>query len=361
MSKLGFSIYPEHNTAEDDKRYIDRMVNLGATRVFTCLLSVEGNAEAVLNHYKDVIGYAREKGLDVIIDVAPDVFTKFNVAVGDLKFFNDLGVSGIRLDEGFSAHENAHLTMNPYGLSIELNASQNDNKLDGIMAYRPKVDKLMTCHNFYPQKYTGLGQDFFDLTSQQMKDHNMRVAAFVGSNNPAALGPWPLKEGLVTLEDHRGLPIDAQIRQLVGHPNVDDIIISNVYPTEEELKAIETINFNILQFKVELSDQITDIEREILFNHEHYVRGDMSEYMVRSTMSRLTYANDSVVPSDTRDLVPGDIVIPNDLYGRYKGEVHIVTKAMKNDGNKNVVGRIADTDIFNMRYLDSWKYFGFVE
>ena len=140
-----------------------------------------------------------------------------------------------------------------------------------------------------------------------------------------------------------------------------DIIISNVYPTEEELQAIETINFNILQFKVELSDQITDIEREILFNHEHYVRGDMSEYMVRSTMSRLTYANESVVPSDTRDLLPGDIVIPNDLYGRYKGEVHIVTKAMKNDGNKNVVGRIVDSDIFNMRYLDSWKYFGFVE
>ena len=361
MSKLGFSIYPEHNTAVNDKRYIDRMVNMGAVRVFTCLLSVDGDAEKVLEHYKDVIGYARDKGLEVIIDVAPEIFKKFNVAVGDLKFFNDLGVSGIRLDEGFSAHENAHLTMNPYGLSIELNASQNDNKLDGIMAYRPKVDMLMTCHNFYPQKYTGLGQDFFDLTSQQMKDHNMRVAAFVGSNNPSALGPWPIKEGLVTLEDHRGLPIDAQIRQLVGHPNVDDIIISNVYPTEEELQAIETINFNILQFKVELSDQITDIEREILFNHEHYVRGDMSEYMVRSTMSRLTYVNESVVPSDTRDLLPGDIVIPNDLYGRYKGEVHIVTKAMKNDGNKNVVGRIADSDIFNMRYLDSWKYFGFVE
>ena len=58
------------------------------------------------------------------------------------------------------------------------------------------------------------------------------MAAFVGSNNPNAMGPWPLSEGLVTLEDHRGLPIDAQIRQMVAHPYVDDIIISNAYPTK---------------------------------------------------------------------------------------------------------------------------------
>ena len=360
MSRLGFSIYPEHNTAIDDKNYIDRMVELGAVRVFTCLLSVEGDKEAILEHYKDVIGYARNKGLDVIIDVAPVVFENFGVSVGDLSFFHELGVTGIRLDEGFSSSDNARLTTNPYGLTIELNASTNDNKLSGIMAFHARAENLLTCHNFYPQKYTGLGQSFFDLTTKQMKDYNMRVAAFVGSNNPEAMGPWPLKEGLVTLEDHRGLPIDAQIRQLVAHPEVDDIIISNVYPTEEELKSIEGINFNVMQFKLELSENITEIEKEILFNHEHYVRGDMSEYMVRSTMSRITYANADVPPHDTRDLEPGDIVIPNELYGRYKGEVHIVTKAMKNDGNKNVVGRIVDTDMFNMRYLDSWRLFEFV-
>ena len=42
-------------------------------------------------------------------------------------------------------------------------------------------------------------------------------------------------------------------------------------------------------------------------------------------------------------------------------ELHIVTKAMKNDGNKNVVGRIVDSDLFNLRYIDSWKVFSFIE
>ena len=361
MSRLGFSIYPEHNSAVDDKKYIDQMAALGAVRIFTCLLSVDGDKDEILAHYKDVIGHARNKGLDVIVDIAPSIFETFGLEKGDLSLFHDMGATGIRLDEGFSAAENARLTANDYGLSIELNASTNDNVVGAIMAFKPNKDRLLTCHNFYPQRYTALGQDFFDMTSKEMKKHNMRVAAFVGSNNPSAMGPWPLSEGLVTLEDHRGLPLDAQIRQLVAHPNVDDIIISNVYPTEDELKSIEKINFNILQFKVELNDNVTDIEREIIFNHEHYVRGDMSEYMVRSTIPRLTYANESIVPHDTHDLEPGDLVIVNDNYGRYKGELHIVTKATPNDGNKNVVGRIADSDRFNMRYIESWKVFGFVE
>lgn len=361
MSRLGFSIYPEHNSAKDDKRYIDRMVDLGAVRIFTCLLSAEGDTQAIFNHYKDVIGYARTKGLEVIVDIAPSIFDKFGVERGDLKLFYEMGATGIRLDEGFSAAENARLTMNPYGLSIELNASTNDNIVGSIMAFKPNVERLLTCHNFYPQKYTALGQTFFDETSKEMKQYNMRVAAFVGSNNPNAMGPWPLSEGLVTLEDHRGLPIDAQIRQMVAHPYVDDIIISNAYPTEEELKSIEKINFNHLQFKLELNENLSEIEREIIFEHEHFVRGDMSEYMVRSTIPRLTYADASIPAHDTDDLNVGDIVVLNNHYGRYKGELHIVTKAMKNDGNKNVVGRIVDSDLFNLRYIDSWKVFSFIE
>lgn len=361
MSRLGFSIYPEHNSAEDDKRYIDRMAALGAVRIFTCLLSVEGDHDAVLAHFKEVIMHARDKNLEVIVDIAPSIFDTFGLKKGDLSLFAEMGATGIRLDEGFSAAENARLTSNPYGLSIELNASTNDNVVGAIMAFKPVMDRLLTCHNFYPQRYTGLGQEFFDKTSLEMKKHNMRVAAFVGSNNPEAMGPWPLSEGLVTLEEHRNLPLDAQVRQLVAHPHVDDIIISNVYPTEEELTSLEKINFNILQFKVELNDNVTDIEREIIFNHEHYVRGDMSEYMVRSTIPRLTYAKEAIKPHDTNDLKPGDLVIVNDNYGRYKGELHIVTKAMPNDGNKNIVGHIADSDRFIMRYLESWKIFGFVE
>ena len=64
--------------------------------------------------------------------------------------------------------------MNPYGLSIGLNASTNDNIVGSIMAFKPNVERLLTCHNFYPQKYTALGQTFFDETSKEMKQYNMQ-------------------------------------------------------------------------------------------------------------------------------------------------------------------------------------------
>lgn len=361
MSRLGFSIYPEHYPIDQDKKYIDQMVALGAKRVFTCLLSAEGDKDEILGHYTEVITYAKNKGLEVIVDIAPAIFDKFGVNKDDLSLFHKMGASGIRLDEGFSAAENARLTLNPYGLSIELNASSNDAVADAIMAFKPDTSKLISCHNFYPQKYTGLGQDFFDKVSKDVKKHNLRLAAFVGSNNPSARGPWPVKEGLVTLEDHRGLPIDAQIRQLVAHPDIDDIIISNAYPTEAELAAIGKVDLNHLQFKVALNDRVTAVERKIIFEHEHHVRGDMSEYMARSTIPRITYQDADIPAHDTEDLKRGDVVILNNDYGRYKGELHIVLRDMNNDGNKNVVGKIVTSDLFNLRYIDSWKVFGFVE
>ena len=57
----------------------------------------------------------------------------------------------------------------------------------------------------------------------------------------------------------------------------------------------------------------------------------MSEYMARSTMPRVTYANESVQTKNTRDLKSGYVVIVNDEYSLYKGELHIVLKDMPND------------------------------
>lgn len=48
----------------------------------------------------------------------------------------------------------------------------------------------------------------------------------------------------------------------------------------------------------------------------------------------------SIPPQNTRDMVPGDVIILNDNYTRYKGELHIILKDMPNDGKKNVIGHI---------------------
>ena len=48
-------------------------------------------------------------------------FKVLGIEPNDLSFFNDLGVDGIRLDEGVGAKETSDMTYNPYGIKIELN------------------------------------------------------------------------------------------------------------------------------------------------------------------------------------------------------------------------------------------------
>lgn len=49
----------------------------------------------------------------------------------------------------------------------------------------------------------------------------------------------------------------------------------------------------------------------------------------------------------------GDIVIVNDAMRHYKAELQIVTKPMANDGTRNWIGRIHDSEQFLLPYLDA--------
>ncbi|MCR1980175.1 DUF871 domain-containing protein, partial [[Clostridium] innocuum] len=69
---------------------------------------------------------------------------------------------------------------------------------------------------------------------------------------------------------------------------------------------------------------------------------------------------ESVPPKNTRDLKRGDVVIVNDEYSRYKGELHIVLKDMPNDGRKNVIGHIPEDENMLLDYIKPWKSFGFM-
>lgn len=360
MAKLGISIYPDISKDLDkDKAYIDLACHYGFKRVFTNLLSVD---ETALKQIKTINAYAQSKGMEVIVDVAPSVFDAFNVSYDDLSFFADLHVDGIRLDEGFNGQKEAMMTYNDYHLKIEVNASQDTKYIDNILSFKAYKDNLITCHNFYPQRYTGLSYPLFQKTSQAMKDHNLKVAAFVNSNVLGALGPWPINDGLCTLEMHRDLAIDLQVRHLYASQLVDDILIANMYASEEELRTVSTIHPGKLTIKVDFNDSIQAVEKEIALTFPHYVRGDMSEYMARSTMSRLHYADADIKPGYTPErLVRGDICILNNGYGRYKAELHLILEEMPNTGNINVIGHIAEHEEILLDFVEPWRPFALIE
>lgn len=359
MKRLGISIYPEHSTIENDKKYIKKAHENGFTRIFTCLLSVKQDKEIIKNELKEILGYANSLGMETILDVAPSVFNDLGITYNDLSFFSEVGAQGIRLDEGFDGAKEATMTFNPQGLKLEINASQPTKYLDIIMSYQPAKGKIIACHNFYPQKYTGLGLALFNECNKNIKKYDVPIAAFVSSNNNNTYGPWDVYEGLPTLELHRTLPIDVQARHLF-QLGIDDVLIGNAYASDEELEALKQVNPSKLQFKLDLQKNLTDVELEIIYDYPHYVRGDMSDYMARSTFSRIDYKDATIKPGNTRDLTRGDIIIVNENYGRYKGELHIVLEDMPNEGNKNVVGRIKENELFLLDYIKPWQKFGFI-
>ena len=361
MKKLGISIYPNHETNEKILSYIELAGRYGFKRIFTCLISVAGrDIEEVIKEFKEIVTYANEKGMEVIADVDNSVFKKFNITYKDLSFFKELGLYGVRLDLGYSGMEESIMTFNPYGIKVELNMSGGTKYVDNIFSFKPNVENLLGCHNFYPHVYTGLRLDHFVKCSRQFKDLGIRTAAFVNSKT-AKFGPWPVSEGLCTLEMHRDLPIDVQAKHLFITGLIDDVIIANQFASEDELRALSNINKDMLEFKVNLVNDIPEIEKKIVLEEPHFNRGDISEYTARSTQSRVKYSGHDFPPFNTPDIKRGDILIDSSLYTRYAGELQIALKNMKNSGKTNVVGRVVEEELFLLYYLEPWMKFAFLK
>ncbi len=264
MARLGFSIYPEHSTPEQDVEYIRMAGRYGFERIFTCLLSVgDRTKEEVIRDFRVRIDAAHEEGMEVMLDVSPAVFERLGISYDHLDPFVEMHADGIRLDEGFNGAQTSAMTYNRQGLKIELNASTEMGFIENVMTHHPDRKKVVACHNFYPQKYTGLGLAHFNRCNEFIKKHRLTVAAFVSSNTEGAYGPWPVNEGLCTLEMHRGLPLDFQVRHLFALGNVDDILIANAYASEEEMKACAGVNPSVLTFGLLLEKELTETEQDI--------------------------------------------------------------------------------------------------
>lgn len=358
MRQLGISIYPEQASIEENKSYLSLAAQYGFTRVFTCLISATRDKEKVMKEFQEVTRYGRSLGMEIIVDVSPVVFKGLNLSYDDLTFFEMIGLSGIRLDLGFGGMEESIMTFNPYGLKIELNMSSGTKYLDNILTYHPNKDNIIGSHNFYPHRYTGLSREHFIKCSRQFKDYGIRTAAFVSSRE-AAFGPWPLNEGLCTLEEHRSLPIDVQAKDLFHTGLIDDVIIANAFASEEELRILSELNKEILTLSVELTGGISEVERKIVLEEIHFNRGDVSAYMIRSTQSREKNKKHYFEATNTKQIRRGDILIESSLYDRYAGELQIALKDMENSGKTNVVGRISEEEVYLIDKIEPWHKFKF--
>ena len=363
VCRLGISLYPEFTSQEDNFAYLRRAAEHGFDVLFLALLGAKGTYEEVVERYLPYTRLAHELGFEIFCDVNPMVLKRLGVGISmfqggiDLTFFKELGIDAMRLDLGMSDLEEAALAKNADGIKICINGAAVTDHVGALLSCGAPREALVGCHNYYPHRYTGVSLDYFMRGTEHWAKRGMRLQAFVSSNAPEAFGPWPVTEGLPTLEMHRDLPIEVQLKHFVMMGCVGDVLIGNCFATDDELAAMERANSDRVRFTTRLvNDLPRDMARRLGMNLS--VRGDCtSGYMIRTLESRMDPA--PVEPFNTVDIERGDVIIDNRLYGQYAGEVQIALAPMKNSGKTNVVGHIDDCEHVLLDYLAAGTRFAF--
>ena len=359
MKQLGISVYPEHTTKDKAYAYMRLAGSLGFKRVFTCFLSVKENKDDLVRNFKEFCSVAHEAGLIVSADTNPQVFEHIGATPYDLSLFHEIGLDIIRLDGNFGAPADAAITHNPYGIKIEYNASGTI-AIDNLIRTGADRENMCMCSNFFPQRHTGMSLDrYIELTSRYQKE-NMRIASFISSQEKNTNGPWPVYDGLPTLEMHRDLPIDLQLRHMNAVNMCQDIMVGNCFASEAELKAMADTDLTKINVKVEAVGDLTATEKEILLWDKHQNRDDANEWIVRSSWPRIIFAGKNIPARSVNGFTAhrGDVLIVNDNLEHYRGELWLVLKDMDVSNEYNLVGRISPNEQILLNWIKPCYGFG---
>lgn len=391
MMRLGLSVYPEQEKLEDIEAYLKKGKEAGFDKVFTSLFSVDGTKEEIIEYFKNFTEIAHHYGYEVDGDCNNQFFEKMGAREDDLSVFKEMGIDTLRMDFPFNDERDAVLINNKDGIKIEFNTSMID-IVENALKNGADVKNITTCHNFYPQRYTCPSFEMVNDMNAYWKDKGIDVAMFMSSQEEGTHGPWPVSDGLPTIEEHRSIPVESQLKHMIAMKNVNQALFGNAYASDEEFEAIrktmeqvygepsKTAEFHGLfamikdflpksengrmPFKLRMDPGVTDFERELVFDFPmHSDLGDSMNYMLRSRFTRMMTDGKEIKPRKTdRDVFHrGDVLVVNDNCRHYAGEVQIVLKDMINDGQRNYIGTIDNSEQMILDLMGAGDLFTFEE
>ncbi len=387
MVRLGVSVYPEQETLKDIDTYLATASKYGFTKVFTSMFSVEGTKEEIISYFKNFTKIAHKYNMEVSGDCNGDFFKKMEATETDLSVFKEMGIDTIRMDFSFNDKRDAVLINNKDGIKIEMSTAFI-NIIEAAIANGADTHNLFTCHNFYPEKYTAPSLEAINQLNNYWHSKGIPVAIFISSLVEGSHGPWPVSDGLPTIEEHRNWPIEVQLKHCLALDNIDEILIGNAFASEKEFEAIDKVmkeafihiplnpsfgsmadfiphgDIKRIPFSIKLEEGITDLEKEILFQFStHSDMGDCLNYMLRSRWTRVIYKGKSIPvrPCNKTHYTRGDVVIVNDNLAHYRGEIQIVLKDIPVDGQRNLLGHISEEEICFLDSIKGGDVFSFME
>ena len=387
MITLGVSLYPEQEKLEDIEKYLKMASHYGFTKVFTSMFSVDGSREEVIDYFKKLTALAHHYGMKVCGDCNTNFMKKMGADEKNLKVFKEMGIDNIRMDFPYHDERDALLINNAEGIGIEMSTGFIEG-IEKAIENGADPERITVCHNFYPQKYSAPSLESIIQKNEYWKERNIPVAIFISSQEKGTHGPWPVSDGLPTIEEHRLLPIEVQLKHCLALKNVDEVIIVNAFASEAEMKAMNSVmkkayihipyneelsmladilphgDITRIPLNIHLEEGITDIEKEILLDYPaHADMGDCMNYMLRDRWPRIFYRDNAIEPRkcDKKYFTKGDVVIVNDNLKHYRGEIQIVLKDMKVDGQRNLLGRITEEEIMILDHIKANDAFTFME
>ncbi|MBQ4252003.1 MAG: DUF871 domain-containing protein [Erysipelotrichaceae bacterium] len=385
MIELGVSLYPEQETPEEIDRYLALARKYGFTKVFTSLFSVPGEIEEVCEYFKGLTAIAHKYDMQVYGDCNAFFFMKVGATPDDLSVFRNMGIDVLRLDLMFDDERDVRIVNNDQGLGVQLNASLVDS-VKRIIANGGDPKRIIGSYNFYPLRNTGAGSEDVYKANQFFRSVGIKTQIFISSNVKGAHGPWPVSDGLPTVEEDRDLPIGLQVRHMLAL-GADEILFGNAFASEEEFKEVaDTLKqiyvyaedrpfyFPGIRRLIPIGDieripltlvpaeGLSEVEKELLFVFNKHNVSEYIHTIIRSRWGRFDFRYAPIVPRpcDKPYFEPGDVVILNDNVARYKGEVHIVRKNIRNDSTMNYAGHIDEQEMFLLDYLKPDVNFGFI-
>ncbi|MED3887069.1 MULTISPECIES: MupG family TIM beta-alpha barrel fold protein [Priestia] len=317
---IGISFYLNDR---DAKQRLVEASECGVTRAFTSLHIPEEKGD-LAERAKELLHVARDCGISVYADVSKH--TPVHLGIESLMTLSSLGVSGIRLDDGFSVEETILLADEFY---IALNASTVSKlEIEALLSAGLDHHQLLAWHNFYPRPETGLEETFFQQQTDLFNELRIPVCAYIPGEGEKR---GPIYQGLPTREkDRNKCPFTSAV-DLYGC-GVTEVYIGDPYASSNLLKRLVQYQENrIIPLRI----------RSPHIQGTYSVRPDVSRDILRLVDTRSV---EPVLPFHTVERRIGAITMDNDGYGRYRGEVQIAKRNLSANANVNVIGYVIEED-----------------
>ncbi|MEH7402600.1 MupG family TIM beta-alpha barrel fold protein [Gottfriedia acidiceleris] len=366
MREIGISVYPNFYPLDQIKDYLEKAKLLGFKKVFVSLIlnnhGVEGAINVNADTWNELFRYCKELNMTVSADMNDEVFSELGCTLNDLTALQNMGITRLRIDGGFTSEEVALLSKNKQGILIEVNASmsssnnQNGNALRECREFLETIERegnigqLTACHNFFPLPDTALSLEDIRSINNMFALFGVPVGGFVASQL-SSKDLHRLGHGVCTIEKHRFLPSHIAMLELFAN-GFNDVLIGDSFADFSELNEMARC------YKQDY------IEIPVVFNQyvPEQTKVKISEQVL---ISRVDQPANLIRATDTRGMeVPHCYCAPREKYtvsilnnrsAQYEGEVQISLRDLGQSVEHNVIGFVHPFAYELMPYLLAGK------